>query len=95
MQSRKVDIFLRGLKAPSLASAQVNIISDTEKMSDIHQAQLYVKTVLTQLEGLESESGAPHERVVAGVEGGMKLDACFYNPKDWYQLGSEEPKEVK
>ena len=93
-ESRKVDVFLRGLKAPSLASARVNIVGDDAKMASFHQAQLYVKTVLTQLEGLESETGAPHERVVAGVENG-KAEARFYKKEEWDELGPERQKKIR
>ena len=99
-ESQKVDIFLRGLAAPSLHSARTNICGDAEKMADFNAAQLYVKTVLAQLSGIESETGAPHEQNVTSVtstsaekrgEGG---ETGYYTHKEWRALSQEQRKEI-
>ena len=102
-ESRKVDVFLRGLKASSLASTRAIIIGDPTKMASFNEAQLYVKTVMANMEGMETNDGPPHDRNVSDVKNdrnnkngkGLKAELRTYSNKEWKDLGDAGRAKVR
>lgn len=102
-EQSKVDVFLRGLKAPSLASTRIAIIGDPVKMASFQEAQMYVKTVLATLEGMETNDGPPHDpRNISETGKGkdkdgkdLKVENRNYSREDWRKLGPAKQAQVR
>ena len=96
-ETRKVNLFLRGLKASSLESTSTHIMGNHEMMDDFEKAQSYVQMVISTKKTFDSEKSG-NGRNVSAIEGGAgskRVHSGSYAPADWYALSETEKTEVR
>ena len=96
-ETRKVNIFLRGLKAQNLESTSTHIMGSPSMMNDFEKAHAYVQMVISTKKTFESEKSG-NGRNVSAIEGGAgtkRVHSGSYSPADWYALSETEKDEVR